>query len=137
MITGSSDEDPERERELVLLFCERRVDGLLIVPAGEDHRLLSLSSPPTAIFAATNGISIGVLRALAACRADLEVVGFDDIELAELLPRSPTTVSYDAAGLGRGAAALLAARLEGDARPPQRVILPTELVVRGAQEVAA
>src|SRR5262249_14099924 len=40
LITGSSDEDPERERELALLLCERRVDGLLIVPAGDDHRYL-------------------------------------------------------------------------------------------------
>src|SRR5512133_986492 len=37
---ASSDEDPARERELVQLFCERRIDGLLIVPAGDDHRYL-------------------------------------------------------------------------------------------------
>jgi LacI family transcriptional regulator len=40
VIAGSSDEDPERERELTLLLCERRVDGLLIVPTGEAHRYL-------------------------------------------------------------------------------------------------
>jgi LacI family transcriptional regulator len=38
VITASSDEDPEREQELVHLLCERRVDGLLVVPAGDDHR---------------------------------------------------------------------------------------------------
>jgi LacI family transcriptional regulator len=104
--------------------------------AGE---LLSSPAPPTAIFAANNRISIGVLRALAAHDADVEVevVGFDDVELAELLVRPPTTVSYDAADLGREAAGLLAGRIEGDARPPQRVILPTELVVRDAKAVAA
>jgi LacI family transcriptional regulator len=238
LITGSSDEDPERERELALLFCERRVDGLLIVPAGDDHRylepelragmhvvfvdrppgnvdadavlldnaggaraatehllrrghtriaaivdrmtiftqrerwrgfgdalaaaghavddglvrfgvhdaavaeaaageLLSLRAPPTAIFAANNRITTGVLRALAAHGDDLEVVGFDELELAELLARPPSTVSYDAAELGRVAAGLLAGRIEGDARPPQRVVLPTELVVRDVHEVAA
>src|SRR4051812_38350298 len=31
---GSSDEDAERERGLVQAFCSRRVDGLVIVPAG-------------------------------------------------------------------------------------------------------
>jgi LacI family transcriptional regulator len=36
-IAGSSNEDSAQERDLVRLFCERRVDGLLIVPAGEDH----------------------------------------------------------------------------------------------------
>jgi len=40
VITASSDEDPEREQALVHLFCERRVEGLLVVPAGDDHRYL-------------------------------------------------------------------------------------------------
>ena len=40
VITASSDEDPEREHALVHLFCERRVEGLLVVPAGDDHRYL-------------------------------------------------------------------------------------------------
>src|SRR3954464_12976910 len=37
---GSSDEDTERERELVQAFLSRRVDGLIIVPAGTDHGYL-------------------------------------------------------------------------------------------------
>ncbi|MCT9933508.1 LacI family transcriptional regulator [Planotetraspora sp. A-T 1434] len=41
VFTGSSGEDPARERELVLAFCARRVDGLIIVPAGTDHGYLS------------------------------------------------------------------------------------------------
>jgi LacI family transcriptional regulator len=40
VITGSSDEDPSRERNLVQLLCERRVDGLIVVPAGDDHGYL-------------------------------------------------------------------------------------------------
>ena len=40
VISGSSDEDPSRERELALEFCSRRVDGLLIVPAGLQHSYL-------------------------------------------------------------------------------------------------
>lgn len=40
LINGSSAEDPERERELVLALCARRVDGLVVVPAGDDHRYL-------------------------------------------------------------------------------------------------
>ena len=40
VITGSSDEDKARERELSLEFCSRRVDGLLIVPAGLQHGYL-------------------------------------------------------------------------------------------------
>ena len=33
LLTGSSDEDPVRERELALAFCARRVDGLVVIPA--------------------------------------------------------------------------------------------------------
>ncbi|GAA0480016.1 MULTISPECIES: LacI family DNA-binding transcriptional regulator [Streptomyces] len=40
LINGSSAEDPEREQELVLALCARRVDGLVIIPAGDDHRYL-------------------------------------------------------------------------------------------------
>jgi len=40
VIAGSSDEDPGRERKMLQLLCERRVDGLLVVPAGDDHRYL-------------------------------------------------------------------------------------------------
>ncbi|HYT26356.1 MAG TPA: LacI family DNA-binding transcriptional regulator, partial [Actinomycetota bacterium] len=40
VITGSSDEDPARERDLIRSLVERRVDGLLVVPAGGDHRFL-------------------------------------------------------------------------------------------------
>src|ERR1041385_156135 len=40
LINGSSAEDPDREQELVLALCARRVDGLVIIPAGDDHRYL-------------------------------------------------------------------------------------------------
>jgi LacI family transcriptional regulator len=37
---ASSDDDPDAERELAQAFSERGVDGLIIVPAGEDHSYL-------------------------------------------------------------------------------------------------
>ena len=40
LLSGSSAEDPEREQELVLALCARRVDGLVVIPAGDDHRYL-------------------------------------------------------------------------------------------------
>ncbi|MFC4007985.1 LacI family DNA-binding transcriptional regulator [Nonomuraea purpurea] len=40
LLSGSSGEEPGRERELVETFCARRVDGLIVVPAGEDHTYL-------------------------------------------------------------------------------------------------
>jgi LacI family transcriptional regulator len=43
VITGSCEEDPERERELVLALLRRRVDALLLVPAARvrDHSWLA------------------------------------------------------------------------------------------------
>ncbi|PXY20734.1 LacI family DNA-binding transcriptional regulator [Prauserella muralis] len=41
VLTGSSDSTPDRERELALEFCARRVDGLLVVPSGERHSYLA------------------------------------------------------------------------------------------------
>jgi len=40
VLIGSLDEDPARERELVSALIDRRVDGLVIVPAGRDHSYL-------------------------------------------------------------------------------------------------
>src|SRR5215471_18475748 len=40
VISACSDEDPERERHLIRSLCERRVDGLLVVPSGTEHGYL-------------------------------------------------------------------------------------------------
>ena len=40
LITASAREDPARERELVTALLRRRVDALLVVPAGSDHRYI-------------------------------------------------------------------------------------------------
>jgi LacI family transcriptional regulator len=41
VLAASVDEDPERERRLALALIARRVDGLIIVPAGEDQSYLA------------------------------------------------------------------------------------------------
>jgi LacI family transcriptional regulator len=40
VLCSSSDGDPARERALLGAFCSRRVDGLIIMPSGPDHRYL-------------------------------------------------------------------------------------------------
>lgn len=40
VLAGSSDEDTEREHQLVTAFTSRRVDGMIIVPASHDHSYL-------------------------------------------------------------------------------------------------
>jgi LacI family transcriptional regulator len=40
LLAGSVDEDPVRERELAATLVARRVDGLIVAPAGRDHSYL-------------------------------------------------------------------------------------------------
>ncbi len=97
---------------------------------GAAHRLLHLPDPPTAVFATNNRLSIGVIRARQAYTGRLDLVGFDEVELADLLRVPITVIRHDPAMLGRRAAELLFARLNGDERLPRVEMLPTELVVR-------
>ncbi len=41
LFSASSEDDPRREAELALALCSRRVDGLIVVPAAEDHSYLA------------------------------------------------------------------------------------------------
>lgn len=41
LFTASSQDDPAKEAELALALCARRVDGLVIVPAADDHSYLA------------------------------------------------------------------------------------------------
>jgi LacI family transcriptional regulator len=238
VIVTSSSEDPGRERTLVGDLLRRGVDGLLIVPAGQDHRylepdmrlgtrvvfldrppggieadavlldnvggarravehllahghrriafvgdpqsvptsaerlqgyrdaleraglgldealvrtgpprveaaeaavrqLLALERPPTAIFAQNNRNCVGVLRALRSVARPVAVLGFDDFELADMLPVPVTVMAHDPGEMGRAGAEILFARLAGDSRPPQRIVIPTRLIARGSGEIAA
>ncbi|GAA2893975.1 LacI family transcriptional regulator [Actinoplanes cyaneus] len=46
VLTGSLDEDPQRERELVQTFAMRRADGVIIAPVSADHSYLGAELPP-------------------------------------------------------------------------------------------
>ncbi|MFN8624025.1 MAG: LacI family DNA-binding transcriptional regulator [Chloroflexota bacterium] len=99
--------------------------------------LLALPEPPTAIFAGQNLITIGVIRALRRAGAErrIALVGFDDVELADLLSPGLTVVAQDPVAIGQAAAELLFTRLDGDRGPGRRVEVPTRLVMRGSGEI--
>ena len=92
---------------------------------------------PTALFASQNLITIGAIRALH--RHDLQhrvaLVGFDDIELADLLDPGVTVVAQDPYAMGRAAAELLFARLDGYVGPSQHRTIATRLIIRGSGEI--
>ena len=49
LIIASCEEDPEREREMVTALLRRRVDALLVVPAGREHRWLQDAAAGTPV----------------------------------------------------------------------------------------
>lgn len=59
------------------------------------------------------------------------MAAFDDLELADLLRRPVTLVTYDAVALGAQATDLPFARMAGAGDPPRRIVLPTTVVTRG------
>ena len=240
VFAGSSDEDADRERELLLALVARRVDGLIAVPVGDNdggllreqrlgrpmvfvdrpvasgdadtvtvdnragaqqavrhlaahgHRriaflgdlrsiwtaaerhlgyleglaaagipldpllvrqdihgieaagqatleLLASAEPPTALFTGQNLITIGAIHALQrlGLQHQVALIGFDDVLLADLLDPRVSVIAQDPAVLGRTAAELLFARLDGDGAPPRHIVVPTRLVPRGSGELPA
>lgn len=97
--------------------------------------LLQLRDPPTAIFTTTNFLTEGVLRIVATHERRTALVGFDDFRFADMLPTPVTVVTGNTGELGRRGAQLLLDRIEGDDRPPERVVLPIRLIARGSGEV--
>ncbi|WP_338468349.1 LacI family DNA-binding transcriptional regulator [Novosphingobium sp. ZN18A2] len=87
-----------------------------------------------AIFAASDLIAIGAMRALAErglkVPDDVAVVGFDDIPAASLTAPPLTTVMQDLRGAGELLVETLLASIEDRPAPPST--LPTRLVVRGS-----
>jgi DNA-binding LacI/PurR family transcriptional regulator len=96
------------------------------------RELLALSERPTAVFAASDVVAIGVMSAIQAAGfkipKDIAVVGFDDIFLAAHTQPPLTTVRVPAYGLGWTAAEMLISLIEGD--EASSVTLETELVIR-------
>jgi LacI family repressor for deo operon, udp, cdd, tsx, nupC, and nupG len=96
-------------------------------------RLLARTDRPTAIFAASDEMAIGVLRAARdlglGVPDDLSVVGIDDHELAGFFDL--TTVAQPVREQGRRGAERVLAELIG-VRPPESEVLPVDLVVRSS-----
>jgi LacI family transcriptional regulator len=82
----------------------------------------------TAVFCANRERTLTALRTLDT--GSVTVVGFGDLEFADLLSPPVTMVSYDLEQIGRTAGELLLRRLAGDQAPPRRVEVPVRLVAR-------
>lgn len=98
-------------------------------------KLLSMSDRPTAIFAASDPMAIGVLQAAHEMdlhiTEDLSVIGFDDT-LAKTAVPPLTTVRRDYTRMGKTAVQMLMDRFNGNIEPQTvvQIDVQTELVIR-------
>jgi LacI family transcriptional regulator len=97
-------------------------------------RLLELDEPPTAVFAASDMMAMGAMRAIQAAGLtvpdDIAVVGFDDIQVAALAHPPLTTIRQEKAELGALAAETLLRRIESGEETDTHLTLPVTLVAR-------
>lgn len=97
-------------------------------------RLLHLPSLPTAVVCSNDQIAAGVIRRLSEeglkVPRDISVVGFDDLPFATQMNPPLTTVRQPIAQIGRRAVELLLRMIEGESEPGEKIIVPSELVVR-------
>lgn len=97
-------------------------------------RLLIRAPEITAIFACNDNVAIGVMNAVQklglGVPEDVSVAGFDDIDLAQEVTPTLTTVHVDKVLLGVMAVRMLKDRAESPERPVLTTTLSTQLIVR-------
>ncbi|WP_238434503.1 MULTISPECIES: LacI family DNA-binding transcriptional regulator [unclassified Frankia] len=100
------------------------------------ERLLAEHPDLDAVFAASDLMALGALRALRAAGRrvpdDVAVVGFDDAALAAYADPPLTTVRQQVELMGQEMVQLLLARIADPDGEPRELILPTELVIRAS-----
>jgi len=93
-----------------------------------------LKAKPDAIFAASDIMALGAMRAAreAGVRIpeDIAFIGFDDLPIAILSDIQLTTVRQPVAQFGSKAVEMLVDQIENGVHPPRHVIMDTELVIR-------
>ncbi len=112
-------------------------EGDFTEPSGTAAMQRLLPAAPTAVFAASDSMAIGALKALREANLrvpeDVALVGFDDIPAVTAVEPALTTVRQPIERLGAMAADLLLNLLEdppAPAAPAHRIVLPAELIVR-------
>lgn len=95
-----------------------------------------LQARPTAVFAASDAMAVGAIKALAQAHLrvpdDISVAGFDDDPIAALVTPPLTTVRQPVVDLGKAAAESLVNLLENPDSSAQPRVLSTCLIPRGS-----
>jgi LacI family transcriptional regulator len=112
------------------------ITSALSIEGGHEamRQLLTLPERPTAVFLNNNLLALGALLALKElglrCPEDVGLVGFDDHPWAAVSDPPLTVVRQPAGQVGRAAAEMLLALLNGEQIAEPRVILDCEVVLR-------
>lgn len=124
-------------REGDVYFLDYEYDTAFELAADEAKRW---AGPGACVFAANDEMAAGVVTAALArgiqVPRDLAVVGFDDTRIAKMTRPLLTTVRVPMSRMGAQAIELLCQRVADPGRPPTRISLKPELIVRescGAQ----
>lgn len=111
-------------------------EGDFLVAGGQraGMELLTLPDAPTAIFASSDDMAIGVMSAGRTLGLripdDISIVGFDDIQQANLVYPRLTTVSQSLHETGRLSLKMLLDYIENPQLPRRHEVVTTHLVVR-------
>jgi LacI family transcriptional regulator len=92
-----------------------------------------LPAKPDAVFAASDLMAIGAMRAVSEAGLkipeDIAFVGFDDVAVATYANPKLTTIRQPISRFGRNAVEILIDLIENGIQPPRRIIMDTELVI--------
>jgi DNA-binding LacI/PurR family transcriptional regulator len=120
------------------LRAEYIVEGDWMWQGGFDgmRHLLSLPEPPTAVFIASDTMTMGAMRAIVqlgrSIPGDVALVSFDDLPSASYANPPLSTVRQPIVEIGEIAVRLLVDQIEHRAQGGQHIYLPNELVVRSS-----
>jgi LacI family transcriptional regulator len=96
--------------------------------------LLRMIPRPTVIFAGNDMIAFGALLAFREaglrCPDDISLIGFDNLDLAEMTSPPLSSVSQPGYQMGTTAARMLIDRVRGDHGPAKHVVIETALKIR-------
>jgi LacI family transcriptional regulator len=99
-------------------------------------RLLTLPSPPTALYCCNYNMAMGALRMLKErglrVPEDISMASFDDVPLFALYNGGITAVAQPIAKIADTIASILASRLSerGNAQPPHSIVLNCDIILR-------
>ncbi|MGC3952780.1 MAG: LacI family DNA-binding transcriptional regulator [Propionicimonas sp.] len=143
-LAGPADSDPAALRAATWQRCLEEVGirpprlwrGNWSAASGyEQGKRIAEDPSITAVYCGNDEMAFGLMRALAErgrrVPDEVSVVGFDGIELSEYSAPPLTTVKQDFQQIGRELVGLVMAQLRAQLVSRDRVVLPTELVVRG------